>query len=179
MKTSKKTAKNRKNSIFQEIFNLSASEYASYFALSALGYALGSIAVRIYAKKFALENIIITISIIALITSSILLIYSYFYKNNEITYTAFYFVILSTSGICLPSCQALNLDRFRFCSSDALSLHFFIQLVSVALLSMIINSYKFDIENIFNTQWFNESDPLKPLKYSILLGKTIFSKLLL
>ncbi|MEQ9115807.1 MAG: MFS transporter [Rickettsiales bacterium] len=140
--------------IFQEVYNLTASEYSKYFACSAIGYALGSFVVRFYAKNFALEKIMIIISIITLITSSILLITSYKTEITPNMYTAFYFVILMSCGVCMPSCQALSLRHFKYCSSDALSLHFFIQLVSVATLSVVINSFNFDMQKMLITTTF-------------------------
>jgi DHA1 family bicyclomycin/chloramphenicol resistance-like MFS transporter len=125
--------------IFQSQFNLSSVEYAKLYGMALFGYVIGSVILRKYAKNYDLNKIVIIASVWAFSFASIMVVASIFITITPVLYTLFYFFILSSVGVLLPSCQALNLRYFKYCSTDSLGLHFFIQLSFAALLSIVLN----------------------------------------
>lgn len=136
---------NSSSFIYQTVFDLTSVESAAYFALSSMGYIIGSILIRIYSKEFSLETLVFKTAILYLSSAVLLLLYYKFFSINPVGLSISFIFILIPVGIFLPSCQALLLNKFKYSSGDSLSLHFFIQLAVSGGLSIFLNKFSHDI----------------------------------
>ncbi len=122
--------------IFQNDFGLSSVGYSISFGLSSLGFVSGSLSIRHFLKKIDLNKFILQISLYNCLIVSLATGYHLFFEKSLISIIISFTLILITVGALLPTCLTLTLKRFKYCSVDALSLHFFIQILACALFAI-------------------------------------------
>ncbi|MGM0865414.1 MAG: multidrug effflux MFS transporter [Bacillota bacterium] len=127
--------------VFQSVFKVTPTVYGAMYAIIIIGYIIGTAFTRRYSNKIGIDNVIKYESFIALGSSIVMLILTYFNLGLILSVLVPMTILMMGVGGIFPACQAAAMRSFTHIAGTASGLFFFIQMIFGAICGLILSSF--------------------------------------
>ncbi|WP_078412027.1 MFS transporter [Priestia abyssalis] len=131
--------------VFQSVFKVTPTVYYdAMYEIIIIGYIIGTTFTRRYSNKIGINHVIIYESFVALGSSILMLVLTYFNLGLILSILVPMTILMMGVGGIFPACQAAVMQPFTHIAGTASGLFFFIQMIFGAICGLILSSFHID-----------------------------------